>query len=103
MALLQPNDIAIHEAGHVLICYLLSDIIELYKVTIDKEFSKSIDKYSDGGIIYKYIKHPKLLNFLELDQLCLFHLGGLAADIVNDHNGKINKEFFLNKRVYNED
>lgn len=95
MALLQPNDIAIHEAGHVLISYLMSDLVELHSVTIDEKYSKTINEYSDGGLLYRYIKHPKILHFLELDQFCLLHLGGLAADIVNEHNGKVDKGFFL--------
>jgi len=100
MALLQSNDISIHEAGHVLICYLMSDLIELYSVTVDEKFSKTIDKNSDGGLLYRYIKHPELLHFLDLDQFCLLNLGGLAADIVNEHNGKVENEFFFNKRIY---
>ena len=97
MALLQSNDISIHEAGHVLICYLMSDLIELYSVTVDEEFSKTIDKNSDGGLLYKYIKYPKLLHFLDLDQFCLLNLGGLAADIINEHDGKVENEFFSTK------
>lgn len=102
MALLTPNDIAIHEAGHVLICYLMNDIIELYHVTIDEEFSKTIDTYSDGGLLYRYLKNPNLLDFLELDQFSLLHLAGLAADIVNELDGKVENNFFSTNEFINK-
>jgi len=94
MAVTEPNDLAIHEAGHALIYYLMSDLVEIFCITIDLEYSKSIDKHSDGGVVYKYLKHPTLLNFLELDQFCLSCIGGLAADLVNEHDGKIDNEYF---------
>lgn len=98
MDFLEQDDIAMHEAGHILLCYLMNDLVELYNVTIDKELSKTIDNHSDGGVLYKYLKHPKELHYLELDQFCLLNLAGLAADIVKEHNGKVSKEYFLSKK-----
>ncbi|WP_294217995.1 hypothetical protein [uncultured Chryseobacterium sp.] len=98
MEILEKNDIAMHEAGHVLICYLMNDLVELYNVTIDEELSKTIDDHSDGGVLFKYLKHPGNLNYLELDQFCLFNLAGLAADIVNENNGKVNEEYFFSEK-----
>ncbi|HCD9236613.1 TPA: hypothetical protein NEG48_003651 [Elizabethkingia anophelis] len=97
MALTKHNDVSMHEAGHILIGYLMNDLIQLYYVTIDEGLSKTIDEHSDGGLKYKYLKNPQMLHYWELDQFCLFDLGGLAADIVNEHNGKVDESFFLTK------
>lgn len=94
MALTIIDDIAIHEAGHVLVTYLMSDLAELHEVTIDEEYSKTMDEHSGGGLKYKYLNHPSILHFLELDQFCLSYLGGLAADLVNEHDGIVNPEYF---------
>lgn len=102
MPLTKPNDIAIHEAGHILICYLMNDLAELHFVTIDAEYGKTIDKYSDGGLVFKYINHPDNLNFFELDQFCLLHLSGLAADLVNEHDGKISQEYFGSRDFFSK-
>lgn len=98
MALTKPNDIAIHEAGHVLISYLMSNLVEIHCVTIDTEYSKAIDEYSDGGLVFKYIKSSTLLNYLDLDQFCLLNLAGLAADLINEHNGKITNDYFFTEK-----
>lgn len=94
MALTIIDDIAIHEAGHVLVTYLMSDLAELHEVTIDEEYSKTMDENSGGGLKYKYLKPPTALHFLELDQFCLSYLGGLAADLVNEHEGVVNPDLF---------
>lgn len=94
MALTIIDDIAIHEAGHVLVTYLMSDLAELHEVTIDEEYSKTMDENSGGGLKYKYLKPPTALHFLELDQFCLSYLGGLAADLVNEQEGVVNPDLF---------
>lgn len=94
MALTKLNDIAIHEAGHVLINYLMSDLVEIKWVTIDANHSKRVDESSDGGLFYQYLKHPNSLNILDMDQFCLSYLSGLAADLVNEHDGSITDDYF---------
>lgn len=94
MPLTVTSDISIHEAGHVILVYLMSDFLELYHVTIDEEFSKKNDIHSEGGVLYKYLTHPKNLQIPQLDQLCLFNLAGLAADLVNEHEGAVEQKYF---------
>lgn len=97
MPLTKMSDIAMHEAGHTLIIYLMSDLVELYHVTIDEEYSKTIDKHSGGGVLYKHLKSPEKLQPLERDQFCLSFLGGLAADLVNEHNGAVAREYLFSE------
>ncbi|MFC3157185.1 hypothetical protein SAMN05443633_11228 [Chryseobacterium arachidis] len=100
MPFTELNDIAIHEAGHVIVCFLMSDLARLHLVTIDAEHGKTFDPNSDGGLVYKYLKQPKDLDFLELDQFCLLHLAGLAADLVNEQEGPPSWEYFLSEEFF---
>ncbi|MBW8522151.1 hypothetical protein K0U91_06680 [Chryseobacterium chendengshani] len=94
MALTKLNDVAFYEAGHALLSYLFSDIIEIHHVTIDPEYSKTFDIHSDGGVLFKHLINPENLNQFEIDLLCLSFLAGLAADLINEHNGTVSENFF---------
>jgi len=94
MASTQPNDLAILEAGHAIFGYLIDVLMEIWHVTIDNDFSRQINPLSDGGIFFRYIKNPDNLHHFDRDQFCLSNLSGLAADIVNEYDGKIPEGFF---------
>lgn len=49
MALTYENDTALHEAGHAMIAYLISDVFEFQYVTSNENFSRSHDSTSKGG------------------------------------------------------
>jgi hypothetical protein len=102
MALTKLNDVAFHEAGHALISYLISDIVEIQHVTIDPEYSKTFDIHSDGGVRFEYIIHPLDLNQFEIDLLCLLFLVGLAADFVNEHDGTVPEDFLYSPEFSNK-
>lgn len=97
MALTIPNDIAIHEAGHAVFCYLIPELMEIQHVTINTDYSQEFSPYSDGGMLYKFIKHPDSLNPYENDLFCLSQLAGIAADIVNEHDGDVTEEYYTSE------
>ncbi|WP_262150740.1 hypothetical protein [Chryseobacterium foetidum] len=76
--------------------------MEIQHVTIDTDYSQEFSLYSDGGMLYKFIKHPDSLNPYENDLFCLSQLAGLAADIVNEHDGDVSEEYFLTEDFSNK-
>lgn len=88
------DDDYLHEAGHVLIARIFSDIFIIEYVTLDLETTKSIDKKSLGGLKGKISKPFANLNSAEHDSLILMMLGGLCADDINNSKSNITSEFY---------
>lgn len=96
MALTFENDTALHEAGHSMIAYLISDIFEFQYVTSNESFSRAHDCSSIGGLKGKLKKEGDELTFEDCDKMFLLFLAGFIADEINNCNGNIEESFYDN-------
>lgn len=96
MALTHENDTALHEAGHAIIAYLISDIFEFMYVTSNVNFSRAHDCTSKGGLRGRLIKGNDELTFEDCDKMFLLFLAGFVADEINNSNCNIEDSFYDN-------
>lgn len=96
MALTYENDTALHEAGHAMIAYLISDVFEFQYVTSNENFSRSHDSTSKGGLKGKLRKDGNELTFEDCDKMILLFLAGFVADEINNCNCNIDESFYDN-------
>lgn len=70
---------AYHESGHCLIAMLFDDELEIRKVTLDKEFLKTIDPSYNGGLDFGWKKKPLDTDFNAADKIALIKLAGICT------------------------
>ncbi len=96
MAITVNNDTAIHEAAHCIFAYVASDIFETELVTCNTSHSKTFDPLSLGGIKGHLIRNGNKFTFEEHDLIILILLAGMAADDINDNDGKLHEGLYDN-------
>jgi len=96
MALTFENDTALHEAGHAVIAYLISDIFEFQYVTSNLNFSRMHDSTSKEGLKGRLKKESYELTFEDCDKMFLLFLAGFIADEINNCDCNIEESFYDN-------
>lgn len=96
MALTYENDTALHEAGHAIIAYLITDIFDFLYVTSNENFSRAHDYTSKGGLRGRLRKKTDELTFEDCDKIFLLFLAGFIADEINNYNCNIEESFYDN-------
>jgi hypothetical protein len=94
------QDVAYHEAGHVVASKLFDEILKIAFATIDKVLSQEKDPKSLGGMSAKLKKTIADLTIYDKDKIILIMLAGICVDNIYQTEGAIKAKYYKNDTIH---